>query len=216
MRENDYHKLRKRMVEEQLILRGINDKSILEAFLNIPRELFVSPQLRKFAYADRPLPIGYNQTISQPFMVALMTQLLHPQKGEKVLEIGTGSGYQAAILCYLGCKVFSIERIKELAEIAKKRLEELNFKVKIKIDDGTLGWEEFSPFDKIIVTAGAKIIPPPLLSQLKEGGRLVIPVGDLYHQELIVIDKKGKDKYIKNNAGGCIFVPLVGKYGFKT
>jgi len=216
MRENDYHKLRKRMVEEQLILRGINDKSILEAFLNIPRELFVSPQLRKFAYADRPLPIGYNQTISQPFMVALMTQLLHPQKGEKVLEIGTGSGYQAAILCYLGCKVFSIERIKELAEIAKKRLEELNFKVKIKIDDGTLGWEEFSPFDKIIVTAGAKIIPPPLFSQLKEGGRLVIPVGDLYHQELIVIDKKGKDKYIKNNAGGCIFVPLVGKYGFKT
>ncbi len=216
MKENDYYKLRKKMIEEQLIPRGINDKSILEAFLNIPRELFVSSQMKKFAYADRPLPIGYEQTISQPFMVALMTQLLHPQKGEKVLEIGTGSGYQAAILCYLGCEVFSIERIKELAEIAKKRLEEFNFKIKIKVGDGTLGWEEFSPFDKIIVTAGAKITPPPLLSQLKEGGRLVIPVGNLYHQELMIIDKKEKDKYIKNNAGGCVFVPLVGKYGYET
>ena len=203
------------MVEEQLILRGINESPVLEAFATIQRELFVPEEEKKYAYCDRPLPIGYNQTISQPFMVALMTQLLHPQRGEKVLEIGTGSGYQAAILCYLGCEVFSIERIKELAEIAKKRLEEFNFKIKIKIGDGTLGWEEFSPFDKIIVTAGAKVTPPPLLSQLKEGGRLVIPVGNLYHQELIVIDKKGNDKYIKNNAGGCVFVPLVGKYGFK-
>ncbi|RKY40842.1 MAG: protein-L-isoaspartate O-methyltransferase [Candidatus Omnitrophota bacterium] len=213
--EDNYQSLRKRMVEEQLIPRGIKDKSVLKAFLNIPREFFVPLGLRKFAYADRPLLIGYKQTISQPFMVALMVQLLQLKRGDKVLEIGTGSGYQAAILCYLGCEVFTIERIKELADTAEEKLEKLQFKVKIKVGDGTLGWEEFSPFDKIIVAAGAKIIPPPLLSQLREGGRLVIPVGNLYHQELIVVDKRGENEYIKNNAGGCIFVPLVGKYGYE-
>ena len=200
------------MVDEQLISRGIDDKSILEAFSNVPRHLFIPEGSRDYAYQDHPLPIGWNQTISQPYIVALMTQFLGPKKDEKILEIGTGSGYQAAILAYLGCDVFSVERIPELAEKAKEVLALLNFDVKINISDGSLGWPAYAPFDKIIVTAAAKVIPKPLVEQLKIKGRLVIPVGMPLHQELTVVDKLSKDEISKTYAGGCVFVPLIGKY----
>ena len=200
------------MIEEQLIPRGIRNKKILEAFENIPRHLFVPEEKQSYAYEDYPLSIGWGQTISQPFIVALMTQLLEPKKDEKVLEIGTGSGYQSAILAYLRCKVFTIERIPQLAERAQQVLESLEFKVKVKIADGTLGWEKESPFDKIIVTAAAKDIPPPLIQQLKIGGRLIMPIGGTFHQELIVADKVTNKEVKKESAGSCIFVPLIGKY----
>ncbi len=208
-----YKDLRKKMVEEQIIARGIKDKRIIEAFLSIPREAFVPSAVKDQAYKDYPLPIGYNQTISQPYMVALMTELISPQEGEKVLEIGTGSGYQSAVLAYLKCNVFSIERIPELAKKAKAVLEELGFKVNIRVGDGTIGWEENAPYDKIIVTAAAEKIPTPLISQLKERGKMVIPVGDIYSQQLILIDKRDDGKIVKHDVGSCIFVPLVGKYG---
>ncbi|RKY39064.1 MAG: protein-L-isoaspartate O-methyltransferase [Candidatus Omnitrophota bacterium] len=212
MKENNYLLLRKRMIEEQLIPRGIRNKKILEAFENIPRHLFVPEEKQSYAYEDHPLSIGWGQTISQPFIVALMTQLLEPKKDEKVLEIGTGSGYQSAILAYLGCKVFTIERIPQLAERAQQVLESLEFKVEVKIGDGTLGWEKESPFDKIIVTAAAKDIPSPLVHQLKIGGRLIMPIGGAFHQELIIADKVTNKEVKKKSAGSCIFVPLIGKY----
>jgi protein-L-isoaspartate(D-aspartate) O-methyltransferase len=210
-----YKILREKMVDEQLARRGIENEHILESFLNVPRELFVPEKEKRYAYQDHPLSIGWGQTISQPYIVALMTQLLGPQEGEKVLEIGTGSGYQAAILAYLGCKVFSVERIPQLAERAKEILKSLNLNVEIKVGDGTLGWEEHALYDKVIVTAAAKEIPPPLITQLKVGGRLIIPVGEFFHQELIVLDKISEDKTVKTSAGGCIFVPLIGKYAWQ-
>ncbi len=203
---------RKRMIEEQLIPRAINSKKILEAFKNIPRHLFIPEEKRSYAYGDYPLSIGWGQTISQPFIVALMTQLLDPEKDEKILEIGTGSGYQSAILAYLGCKVFTVERIPQLAEKAQQILKSLGFKVKIRIGDGTLGWEEESPFDKIIVTAAAKDIPSPLIQQLRIGGRLVMPIGGAFQQELIIADKITDREVKRRSAGSCIFVPLIGKY----
>lgn len=215
MKKDNYNILREKMVREQLKLRGITNPSIIKAFLNVPRELFVPEEEKLYAYEDRPLPIGYNQTISQPYMVAVMTRQLLPMGKDKVLEIGTGSGYQAAILRYLGCKVYSVERIPQLAERAEQTLTKLGLDVYIKVGDGTLGWEEFAPYDKIIVTAAAKEIPSPLIDQLKIGGRLVLPVGNIFQQELTVVDKISSQKTVKKNAGGCIFVPLIGKYGWQ-
>ena len=212
-REIDFERLRKKMVETQLIPRGIKDKKVIEAFLVVPREKFVSENLKEFAYDDTPLPIGEGQTISQPYIVALMTELLQLKGGEKVLEIGTGSGYQAAVLSEIGCDVYSVERIPSLATRAGKILQQLGYIVKIKIGDGTLGWEEYAPYDGIIVTAAGPKTPQSLLTQLKEGGRIVMPVGDMYLQELIRITKV-KGKFIKENFGGCQFVPLKGKEGW--
>ncbi len=203
------------MVKDQLIARGIKDKKVISAFLKVPREEFVPENLREYAYDDGPLPIGEGQTISQPYIVALMTECLNLKGDEKVLEIGTGSGYQAAILAEIGCKVYSIERIPVLAERAKRILEKLNYNVKIKIGDGTIGWEEYAPYDRIIVTAAGPEIPDSLISQLSEnGGRLVMPVGDRFVQDLILVIKNG-EKLEKINLGGCQFVPLIGKEAWK-
>lgn len=215
MNEIDFALLRKKMVTEQILQRGIEDKRILDAFNNVAREEFVPEEERRYAYEDYPLNIGFGQTISQPYIVALMTSLLDPVKGEKILEIGTGSGYQSAILAYLGADVYSIERIKELGELAKERLLRLGYKVKIKIDDGTLGWQEYAPFDKIIITAAAYNLPPPLIEQLKIGGKIVAPLGGSIYQNLTVIKKLNDNQLEQKTVCGCVFVPLIGRYGYK-
>ncbi len=208
--------LREKMVETQLAFRGIKDERVLEVFRKAPRHQFVPKELEDSAYIDSPLPIGEGQTISQPYMVALMTECLHLKGEEKVLEIGTGSGYQAAILAELAKEVYSIERIESLAIKAKERLEKLGYKnIKIKVDDGTLGWPEFSPYEGIIVTAAAPQIPPPLLEQLKDGGLLVIPLNGRFSQVLTVIEKT-KDKLKFKEICGCVFVPMIGEYGWKN
>jgi protein-L-isoaspartate(D-aspartate) O-methyltransferase len=207
---------RHRMVEEQIIRRGINDVRVIRAMKEVPRHLFIEDALIDSAYNDHPLPIGCGQTISQPYMVALMTQALQLRGDEKVLEIGTGSGYQAALLAELTEKVYTVDRIPQLVEKAKKvLLDELKYKnIVLLVRDGTMGLPEYAPFDGIIVTAAAPEVPPPLLAQLKEGGRLVIPKGDRFTQTLLVI-KKEKDRYITESLGGCVFVPLIGKYGWE-
>jgi protein-L-isoaspartate(D-aspartate) O-methyltransferase len=210
----DFPKTRLRMVEEQIISRGIKDPKLIEAMKKVPRHLFVEEALQSQAYNDHPLPIGEKQTISQPYMVALMTEALQLTGQEKVLEIGTGSGYQTAILAEISEKVFSIERIRSLAIKARKLLYELGyFNVEIKIFDGTFGWVEEAPFDAIMVTAGAPDIPQPLVDQLAMGGRLVIPLGDPSIQDLIRIIKTEKG-IKKEDFGGCRFVKLIGRYGW--
>ena len=205
---------RNRMVDEQLIPRGINEPRVLSAMKKVPRHLFVEEALQDRAYGDYALPIGEKQTISQPYMVALMTEALELSGSEIVLEIGTGSGYQAAILAELSRQVYSIERIASLALRARKVIEVLGYKnVDIKIYDGTLGWEEKAPFDGIIVTASAPDIPKSLTDQLKLGGRLVIPVGTRHFQTLIKVVKK-KDGLVKMPLTECVFVPLIGAYGW--
>ncbi|MGZ3559175.1 MAG: protein-L-isoaspartate(D-aspartate) O-methyltransferase [Thermodesulfobacteriota bacterium] len=212
----DFPKARLKMVEEQIVSRGIKDAKLIEAMKKIPRHLFVEEALQSQAYTDHPLPIGEKQTISQPYMVALMTEALLLTGKEKVLEIGTGSGYQAAILAELSEKVFSVERIRSLAIRARKLLYELGyFNVEIKIFDGTLGWMEESPFDAIMVTAGSPDIPQPLIDQLSIGGRLVIPVGDALVQDLFRVTKT-EEGVKKEDLGGCRFVKLIGKYGWEA
>ncbi|MEA3506839.1 MAG: protein-L-isoaspartate(D-aspartate) O-methyltransferase [Elusimicrobiota bacterium] len=200
------------MVERQLMGRGITKKTA-EAFRKVPREIFVPEKMRRFAYNDRPLAIGHGQTISQPYIVAEMTDLLKIEKGHRVLEAGAGSGYQAAILATLGAQVCAVEIIPELAEEAKKKLGQLGLDINIHIGDGTLGWPEKALFDRIVVAAAAPSVPRPLLNQLKMGGRIVIPVGSRMVQELTVITKtqEGIEKF---NAGGCRFVPLLGEHGW--
>ncbi|MFH1768263.1 MAG: protein-L-isoaspartate(D-aspartate) O-methyltransferase [Candidatus Omnitrophota bacterium] len=215
MNNQEFNRLRELMVNEQLIPRGISNQMVLSAFRSVQRELFVPDDQKSYAYHDRPLPIGFNQTISQPYIVALMSESLSVNKGDRILEIGTGSGYQSAILAYLGARVYSVERFDELAGAAKICLASLDFHVDIKVGDGSLGWLENAPFDKIIVTAAAKCIPEPLLEQLKVGGRIIIPLGGSFSQDLSVIDKITRDKTERKNICGCIFVPLVGKYGYK-
>jgi protein-L-isoaspartate(D-aspartate) O-methyltransferase len=211
----DFPKARLKMVEEQILSRGIKDTKLIAAMKKIPRHLFVEEAIQVQSYSDHPLPIGEKQTISQPFMVALMTEALLLTGKEKVLEIGTGSGYQTAILAELSEKVLSIERIRPLAIRARKLLYELGyFNVEIKIFDGTLGWMEESPFDAIIVTAGSPDIPQSMVDQLAMGGRLVIPVGDAFTQDLLRVTKiEGGIK--KEDLGGCRFVKLIGKYGWE-
>ncbi len=209
-----YQKARERMVETQIAARGIKDPRVLAAMRKVPRHLFVDEALKDQAYGDYPLPIGEGQTISQPYIVALMTEALELKGPEKVLEVGTGSGYQAAILAELARWVYSIERYPSLAHRAKRILEKLGYhNVIIKVGDGTKGWPEAAPFDAIIVTAAGPKIPEPLIEQLKDGGRLVMPVGDEWSQYLIKVTKQG-DKLIKENLGAVRFVKLVGEYGF--
>lgn len=211
---HDYQNQRRQMVERQLVPRGITDRRVLEAFLKVPRHLFVQPALEHRAYDDNPLPIGQGQTISQPLMVALMTQALKLSGTERVLEIGTGSGYQAAILAELASQVFTVERIENLARQARQVLDNLRYhNIAIKVGDGTLGWAEHAPYDRIIVTAGAPRVPKAYCEQLAEGGIIVIPVGDSYIQSLQVIEKK-EGRQICSDQGGCTFVPLLGKYGW--
>ncbi len=212
----DYETLRKRMVEEQLIPRGIKDPRVLNAFYKIERHKFIPENLRSTAYADFPLPIGESQTISQPYIVALMTECLGLTGKEKVLEIGTGSGYQTAILAELAGEVYSIERFEFLAKKAQTFLGELGYKnIKIRVGDGTMGWEEARPFDRIIITAASPKVPLPLLDQLADNGKLILPLGESFSQVLTLVEKKdGKLKSI--DICGCVFVPLIGKHGWSN
>jgi protein-L-isoaspartate(D-aspartate) O-methyltransferase len=206
-KENDFTPLREEMVKQQIKARGIKDIRIIKVMEKIERHKFVPPSLKKYAYEDRPLPIGYEQTISTAHIVALMTELLRLEDSDKVLEIGTGSGYQAAILAELVDEVYTIEIIPDLAKKAEKILKELGYKnVFVRCGDGYLGWPQVAPFDKIIVTCSSKTIPPLLIEQLKEGGRMVVPLGDL-PQKLIVL-KKRKDKLIKHYVTDVLFVPM--------
>jgi protein-L-isoaspartate(D-aspartate) O-methyltransferase len=210
----DYPQARARMVETQLRPRGIVDARVLDAFLAVPRHEFVDPGLAAEAYADRPLPIGYGQTISQPYMVAVMTQLLAPRPDARVLEIGTGSGYQAAILSRLTRTVFSVERIPGLAQRAKEAFARLGItNVLQRVGDGSIGWEAYAPYDGIVVTAGAPRVPPSLLAQLAEGGRLVVPTGGLATQTLRVLARE-EGRIREREELGCVFVPLVGDEGW--
>jgi len=203
------------MLETQLRVRGITDEKVLEVFLRTPREKFVASQFAENAYEDRPLPIGKNQTISQPYMVALMTQCLHPHKEDRILEIGTGSGYQAAILSQLVKHVYTIETIPELAHKAEALFKELGYaNISVFTQDGSEGLASHSPFDKIIVTAGAPYLPKALVEQVKEEGTIIIPIGDSYSQMLKVIKKTG-NAVVDEDVCSCVFVPLVGKYGWK-
>ena len=212
---HDYRLAREKMVKNQLVPRGIIHKGVLMAMGKIHRHLFVEEALVGEAYNDHPLPIGHKQTISQPYIVALMTEALELSGKEKTLEIGTGSGYQTAILAELSKRVYTIERIRPLLETAKEVLDALGYtNVLYKIDDGTLGWKEFAPYDAVIVTAGAPRIPETLLNQLAEGGRMIIPIGNRFSQELIKVVRV-KNTFKEESLGGCRFVDLIGAHGWK-
>ena len=203
------------MVREQLVPRGITDLKILNAFRKVPRHNFLPQKYAASAYEDCPLPIGTGQTISQPYMVALMTQCLELTPEVTVLEVGTGSGYQTAILAELASVVYSVERLQSLTEKAKTVLKDLGYQnIRIKVGDGTIGWSEYAPYDRIIVTAGAPSIPKPLVAQLKAAGELVIPIGGSFNQTLTRA-RKLKKKIEINQICSCVFVPLMGKHGWK-
>ena len=209
---DSFDELRARMVERDLVARDITDAPTLRAMSVVPRHRFVPPQYWDAAYSDQPLPIGHDQTISQPYIVALMTQHLSVKRGEKVLEVGTGSGYQAAILAELTDQVYSIEIIEELANLARSSLESLGYTtVRVKHGDGYRGWEEFAPFDKIIVTAAADHIPAPLIEQLKEGGLLIMPVGDTTRFQELTLGEKTGGEFRTSQISGVRFVPLTGE-----
>jgi len=211
----DYEELRRLMVETQLVPRGIRDQRVLEAMFKVPRHLFVDEPMQSKAYDDMALPIGNGQTISQPYMVAVMTELLELKGDERVLEVGTGSGYQAAVLAELAAEVYSIERVEALALKAREHLRELGYdNVHIITGDGTEGLPEKAPFDRIIITAGTPQVPGPLKEQLAEGGILVAPVGARFSQQLIRL-KKTLGRITEEYHTPCVFVPLVGKYGWK-
>ncbi len=212
---HDYKHARERMIKTQLIPKGITDKGVLEAMSKVHRHLFLEEALAGEAYNDHPVPIGHKQTISQPYIVALMTQILRLTGKEKTLEIGTGSGYQTAILAELSLKVYTIERIRPLMEKARYLLNSLDYtNILFKYYDGTLGWKEYAPYNAIIVTAGAPQIPENLVEQLAEGGRMVIPVGGKTNQELIEVIRL-KTGYRTVRHGGCRFVDLIGAHGWK-
>jgi protein-L-isoaspartate(D-aspartate) O-methyltransferase len=202
------------MVETQLRRRGIRDARVLQAFLDVPRDRFVLPERLAEAYQDHPLDIGCGQTISQPYMVALMTEVLHLRGDERTLEIGTGSGYQTAILAKLCRAVYTIERLPALNRGAQEVLGRLGFaNVRFRVGDGTLGWPEEAPFDRIIVTAGGPSVPPSLEAQLADAGRLVMPVGSWGGQDLVALERHGQ-RLERESHGGCVFVRLVGKEGW--
>jgi len=213
-KEQEFGAMRKSMVEEQIVKRGISDNSVIESMLSIPRHLFVPEKYTSVAYSDAPLPIGYGQTISQPYIVAYMTEILKIKKGDTVLEVGTGSGYQAAVLSVLANKIYTIEIIPELVLQADQRLKDLGYKnVYVKNADGYYGWQEQAPFDAIIVTAAAGHIPTPLIRQLKRGGRMVIPVGSPFMVQSLVMIKKGQGGEITTeNMMYVRFVPLTGEH----
>lgn len=205
---------RREMLEVQIRRRGIRDSRVLEAMCEVPRHKFVPPSLADHAYEDRPLPIGDHETISQPYIVAAMTQAAQVRPGEKILEVGTGSGYQAAVLAYLGARVYSVERNPALAETARVRLAELNYReITLICGDGSEGYPSQAPYDAILITAAAPKVPPILTQQLADGGRLVIPVGDLAQQDLLLIFKHGSEQHTRT-LDPCQFVPLIGKYGW--
>lgn len=212
----DFDAAREKMVLEQLVDRGIKNQEVIRAFLKVPRHLFVEQTLRERAYGDYPLPIGLNQTISQPYMVALMCELLELKGNEKVLEIGTGSGYETAILAELAERVFSIERLDFLTQNALTVLDKLKYNnVVTKVTDGTYGWREESPFDGIVVTAASPQIPKRLLDQLAVKRHLVIPIGEAFSQTLFKITKAEKG-FDTKSITGCVFVKLIGKYGWEN
>ena len=208
--ESLYADLRNRMVEEQIVARGIKDERVIRAMKKVPRHYFIPVKNRAYAYNDEPVPIGYEQTISQPYIVALMTECLGIKGNGKVLEIGTGSGYQAAILAEIAKEVYTVEIIEPLGRLAKMRLDDIGYKnIKVKIGDGYRGWKEYAPFDCIIVTAAPSEIPQTLIEQLKVGGKMVIPVGKWF-QELILVEKL--DKGIKKSTIAPVrFVPMTGE-----
>lgn len=211
----DFKETRELMVRTQLLPRGIKDVRVLEAMRRVPRHLFVDSSTQHSAYDDMALPIGQGQTISQPYMVAVMTELLELHGDERVLEIGTGSGYQAAVLSELSKEVYTIERIASLAEEAGERFLALSYdNIHIKVGDGSLGWPEEAAYDRIIITAASPKIPEPLLEQLSIGGILVIPVGSRFSQQLLKI-KKNEYGLSEEYHTPCVFVPLIGEYGWK-
>ncbi len=212
----DPRRQRERMVAEQLVRRGITDERVLSVMGGLPRHLFVEEALASRAYSDCPLPIGQGQTISQPYVVALMTQTLHVQPGAKVLEIGTGSGYQAAVLAGLGADVYTVERMPALCAHARERLIGMNiYSIHVKQDDGTLGWPSAAPFDRIIVTAGGPEVPAPLVDQLGEGGRMVLPVGaERRSQCLTLVEKMPGGEVRRSEICPVAFVDLVGVHGW--
>jgi len=210
-----YQSLRDEMVEHQIKARGVHDPRVLEAMRRIPRHLFVPEPNRPRAYEDKPLPVGEGQTISQPYIVGWMTELLRLDGHETVLEIGTGTGYQAAVLGMLARKVYTMERLEPLAKSARRRLEKLGFKnIEVTVGDGSKGFPEHAPYHGIIVTAGSPQVPQALVEQLADGGRLVIPVGTSSMQMLTIVEKHG-DTISSTEKGSCVFVPLVGKYGWR-
>ncbi|UCC45839.1 MAG: protein-L-isoaspartate(D-aspartate) O-methyltransferase [Candidatus Zixiibacteriota bacterium] len=208
--DSTFAQARARMVQRQIASRGISDQRVLEALCKVERHRYVPKTYRSFAYDDTPLPIGYDQTISQPYIVALMTELADVDSTDRVLEIGTGSGYQAAILSLLASEVFTIEIVQPLADSAKARLSRLGYSnVTVRAGDGFRGWEEEAPFDAIVVTCAPEEIPPPLIDQLADSGRLVIPVGDMW-QELILLTRDG-DKINRQSVAPVRFVPMTGE-----
>jgi len=214
---SDYAIARRRMVEQQITGRGITDAGVIKAMLTVPRHLFVEPGLENQAYSDFPLPIGHKQTISQPFIVAYMTEALMLEGGERVLEIGTGSGYQAAVLAQLARHVYTVERIPELARTARRALDKAGaYNVHIKVDDGTCGWPDQAPFNAIMTTAGAPEVPDALKAQLEIGGRLVIPVGGSGAQVLKRIRRVSQSQFTEESLLDCRFVPLIGKHGWSV
>lgn len=203
------------MVSDQIQGRGIHDSAVLNAMLKIPRHEFVDEAMHAQAYADNPVPIGFGQTISQPYIVALMSQTLELLPGMRVLEIGTGSGYQAAVLAEMGAKVYTVERIPELYRLADRRMSHFKYhNVHCKLDDGTLGWPEQAPFDRILVTAGGPAVPEPLVAQLADSGMLLIPVGPSRRAQELVLVRKEKGKVVQQNKGAVVFVDLVGRHGY--
>jgi len=209
-RQEPFERARERMVQTQIIERGVQDTSTLRAMRSVPRHEFVPADRAIYAYSDAPLPIGYRQTISQPYIVALMTELIKPRKGQRVLEVGTGSGYQAAVLAEIVDSVFTIEILPELASSARERLKRLGYRnVVVRQGDGYLGWPEHAPFDAILVTAAAEHIPKPLIDQLKEGAMMVIPVGPVESVQALTLVKKVGKEIVTRSTLPVRFVPLV-------
>ncbi len=211
---NQFAGQRQKMVEEQILDRGIKNYNVIEVMSRVPRHLFVSSSFQHKAYGDHPLPIGENQTISQPYIVAAMTEALNLSGKERVLEIGTGSGYQTAILAELADQIFTVERVKSLGKMAKTTLDQMGYaNINYKIFDGTYGWRDQGPYDAILITAAAPDIPKTLIEQVKDRGRIVAPIGDEENQELILFTRQGS-RLQKKILCACNFVPLIGKYGF--
>ncbi|MEM1416589.1 MAG: protein-L-isoaspartate(D-aspartate) O-methyltransferase [Myxococcota bacterium] len=211
VREPDWSALRDAMVDGQIAARGVEDPRVLAAMRRVPRHELVPPEGRAFAYDDRPVPVGYGQPMSQPYVVARMSALADVAPGERVLEIGTGSGYQAAVLAELGAEVHTIEIVPELGDRAAENLRRLGYaRVRVRIGDGTRGWPEAAPFDAIVVTAAPAVVPPALLQQLALGGRLVVPVGARGDQELRVIARRGETEWVETRGEAVRFVPMTG------
>jgi protein-L-isoaspartate(D-aspartate) O-methyltransferase len=212
----NFSSARDRMVEAQVARRGIRDSRVLEAMRRVPREAFVEAGFEEFAYEDSPLPIGEEQTISQPYIVAAMIDAAEIKPGDRVLEVGTGSGYAAAVLSRIANRVYTIERHSSLLWSARERVEKLRYdNIELRVGDGTAGWEDAAPFDAILVAAGGPRVPEKLKQQLAIGGRLIIPVGDEgQHQRLLKITRTGNDKFEEDDLGPVMFVPLVGEHGW--